>query len=459
MDCVSPGPSDELLLKTGEEWRRYANLLMDTISRLGAENRRLVEANRVLAESRDAAAAANTRKSAFLASMSHELRTPMNGIIGFTDLVLETELTKDQREELGAVKHSAESLLILLNDLLDLSKIEAGGLDIEQTPFPLRAVLRDALKALELRAAAKSLRLVCQVEDNLPDVLIGDPLRLRQVLINLAGNAVKFTTTGEVAVRVEARHCDGKKVLARVSVADTGIGVPQEKQDAIFEAYRQADSATAREYGGTGLGLSISSKLVGLMGGKLGLVSEPGKGSTFSFTIPLGIGECAALTCSQATECPVHIQTIARRRILLAEDHPVSQRLAVKLLEKQGHEVSVAANGAEALELFARRDFDLVLMDVEMPEMDGLAATRAIREQEQAGSRHVPIVAMTAHALKGDSERFLAAGMDGYISKPIRAQDLAAVIESTLASAKHATHAGGPRKPVERLPQRTLRGC
>lgn len=402
-------------------------------NRLLAENRKLAEANRKLAKARDAAVAANDSKSSFLASVSHELRTPMSGIIGFTDLLLASRLTTDQRENLCAVKNSAESLLALLNDLLDLSKIEAGKLEVERSDFCLRELLNEAMKPLALRAHAKLLKLSLQVDDQLPDGLVGDALRLRQVLTNLAGNAIKFTETGEVTVRVELIRCDGSVLLARFSVEDTGVGIPQEKQSLIFQAYRQADGAVARKYGGTGLGLAISARLVGLMGGRIALKSEPGKGSTFEFTIPLGIRHCMVTQCG-TVECPVRIVSFPRRRLLVAEDHPVNRKLAVKLLEQYGHEVCTAADGAEALALLERETFDLVLMDVEMPEMDGIAATRAIRAKERPGAKRLPIIAMTAHALKGDRERFLSAGMDAYVSKPFRGPDLIAVIESTLAA-------------------------
>jgi len=320
------------------------------------------------------------------------------------------------------VKKSAESLLRLLNDILDLSKIEAGKMDIENIPFALRETLSALLRPIEIRAASRSLKVTFSVDDDVPDVVIGDPGRLRQILTNLAGNSVKFTETGGVSVHVQTQSIDPERLLARFSVRDTGIGIPLDKQAAIFEAFSQAERSTARKYGGTGLGLSISARLAELMGTRIELESEPGKGSTFSFTIALGMGGSASGEAAASHPAPVIIPE--GLRILVAEDNPINQTLAVRMLEKYKHRVTLANNGVEALLILEHQTFDLVLMDVQMPEMDGVSATEAIRAKEHPGGARLPIVAMTACALKGDEARFLKAGMDAYISKPIHLPEL-----------------------------------
>jgi signal transduction histidine kinase/ActR/RegA family two-component response regulator len=399
-------------------WRRREQRL--TADLRARTEELLLERDQVLAEKARAEEASRV-KSEFLAVLSHELRTPLNGILGMTDLALTTRLSAEQREYLQMVRGSGESLMVLLNDLLDLTKIEAGALALNPVEFNLRESMKDAARPVSVPIRAKGLEYECRISDAIPPTLIGDGMRLRQVMVNLLGNAVKFTEAGTVEVNVTLNDKSGDTLELLFEVRDTGIGIAPTDHRKIFEAFRQADASTTRKYGGTGLGLAISQKLVEMMGGRIWLTSALGEGSSFFFTARFGKAQPSS---DGLLRDPL--------RILLAEDNPVNRRVAETLLRKMGHQVTLAPNGKEAVERCREHGFDLILMDVQMPEMDGIAATREIRLLEGM-SRRTQIIAMTANDQDGDRQRCLDAGMNGFLGKPIDANQLSAAIAACLA--------------------------
>ena len=378
----------------------------------------------------EAVEAANRAKSEFLANMSHELRTPMNGVLGMTAILLDTPLSWPQRQYVATIKKSGETLLTLLNDILDFSKIEAGRLEIERVPFSIRAVVDDTMSLFGLSAEQKGLQFRCVVDDNVAEWVSGDPGRLRQVLTNLVGNALKFTSTGEVGLRV---HGNNEHQTLRFEVQDTGIGIASETLERLFLPFSQADSSIMRRFGGTGLGLAISKQLVELMGGTFHVESKVGIGSTFSFEVhfPHVVEEHGTEVAKEQQESQGTALQFQGARILVAEDNETNQQVASIMLDHMGCQVRIAGNGVDALSSLALFDFDLVLMDVQMPELDGLKATRRLREQRGRNAR-IPVIALTAHAMSGFREQCLEAGMNDYLSKPIERDKLAQCLERWL---------------------------
>jgi PAS domain S-box-containing protein len=439
-----------------DEWIavvRNITALKASEQRLKDDAQELEQKNEELEKALTAAREATRMKSRFLANMSHEIRTPMNGVLGMTDFLLGTKLNPEQQEYADSIKRSADSLLALINDILDLSRIEAGKLRLDHTDFSLASTVADTTSMFTLQARAKGLEFVSTIAAGLPASAVGDPGRLQQVLTNLLGNAIKFTERGQVGLKVEMVNQTGDALQLKFTVHDSGIGIPPGEQGRLFDTFTQVDESNTRKYGGTGLGLAISKQLVELLGGEIGLESEPGKGSRFWFTATFGKSTqhdtgaplatppdarvrpklTTQVTAAKSqtgtarqTQAAVLVPTKneASMRILLAEDNEVNQRITLRLLQKLGLAADAVVNGREAVEALERRKYDLVLMDCQMPDMDGFEATAVIRSREGASRRHQTICALTANAMEGDRERCLAAGMDDYISKPVGLEKL-----------------------------------
>jgi signal transduction histidine kinase/CheY-like chemotaxis protein len=413
------------LAASQEQIRQHQELLEERIRERTGELERAMQG----------ALVASRAKSEFLANMSHELRTPMNGLLGMLDLVLDGPVNGEDRENIEIAQRCAYSLLGLLNDILDLSKIEAGRMQLERVPCNVRSVIEECLRPHASKAQQKniSLQYACASGGSL--TVAGDPVRLRQIVNNLVSNAIKFTEAGSVRVTQSATERPGNKVNVSIEVADTGAGIPSDKLALIFDKFTQADSSITRKYGGTGLGLAITQKLTELYGGSIRVESEVGKGSRFIVEIPFDVvGGTLAPEAPVKKVAPATAPSEQTARLLLVEDNPVNQRVALAMLRKKGYSIDVANNGQEALEILehAPQPYDLVLMDVQMPVLDGLETTRAIRRDTRW--HQLPIVAMTAHAMTGDKERCLKAGMDAYLSKPLQASDLIAAVEKLLVS-------------------------
>ncbi len=424
-DVTSQNASRDALRRSEGNLQERVIELEDARDHLERQRSEMAELAKQASLARQAADSANHAKSEFLAIVSHEIRTPMNAVLGFARMLDEASLSKPYGEYASMILRAGDALMIILNDILDLAKIEAGRIELEDVPFHTS----DKLKAIEdlwlVPAQHKGLYLKTETVGEMPETVVGDPMRIRQVLFNLVNNAIKFTATGGVTVRVSSANKDDE-VEIRFEISDTGIGISKDKQNVVFEPFTQEDSSTNRRFGGTGLGLNISKRLVDIMGGRIGVESEPGKGSTFWFTVQCRQGHSKDFEA--ATETAEIGGRTSAMRILLAEDHVMNQMMIRIMLEAAGYAVQVVDNGLQALNAVQVNSYDVVLMDISMPEMDGVEATRRIRWLEGPVNR-VPIIALTANAMNGDREKFLAAGMTDYLSKPIHARDLITAIE------------------------------
>jgi PAS domain S-box-containing protein len=418
-------------------------------------NQQLAEMTTRAEEMASAAQVANEAKSAFLANMSHEIRTPMNGVVGMAGLLLDTPLTALQREFAETIVHSAHALLTLINDILDFSKIEAGKVELEQADFDLRQLLAEVIRLIDIQARNKNLILRLNVDPTVPSVVCGDSVRLRQALLNLCGNAIKFTQRGEVAVSVKVLTCDLQNITLAFNVRDTGIGIPPDRLEVLFQPFSQVDASTTRRFGGTGLGLSIVKRLAELMGGRAGAESREGVGSNFWFEVQLHVpspGQAVqsappSVSGSQDSEHPQAQPAIrkppqtlpdrAKRHILVVEDNAVNQKVTLHILKRLGYQADLAQDGREAVLAWQRGSYELILMDCDMPVMDGYEATRQIRSHER-GAQHIPIIALTAHAVMGAELKCRTAGMDAYITKPLIRERLEACLVRFLGDSNSA---------------------
>jgi len=413
--------------------KQEKNLIIDGVIEDITEHKKAREG---LLQAKIAAEEASSAKSMFLANMSHEVRTPMNAVIGMLDLTLETDLTEDQRDNLKTAKEAADNLLSLLNDILDISRVEAGKVKLEHIEFDLWKVVESIAKGLSVLANKKNIKLTSSIHADVPRFVVGDSTRLRQIIINLVNNAIKFTHEGKVEIGVQAMRVSDEEVKITILVSDTGIGIPKDKQELIFDVFTQADTSVTRRYGGTGLGLAICKKLVEMMGGRIWIESEEGAGSTFFFTAQFKIKSKTETDIAREEALPsmsskkeASSKGLRILNILLAEDNLLNQKIAEKLLGKRGWLVTIAQNGQEVLNQLREKSFDVILMDVQMPIFDGLETTKIIRHKEQETGGHIPIIAMTARAMAEDEKKCLDAGMDAYISKPIDAAKVYDTIE------------------------------